>query len=578
MIDSADNDPPPECDLILKGGVTSGIVFPRVVSTLAKTYRLRNIGGTSSGAIATAAAAAAEFRRQANAGDESGFHKINNIPDTIGPNLQSLFQPSEALKPMFNILVDQIGKKSKRKRFLILVVSAVKNYPLTVGLSLLFAIVCGIYAAKSGSVGAIICALLVLIFIPTAIFFNHVRIALFRHLPDNDFGMCKGLTTPDSSNPALTNWLSDTIDDIAGLSSRDTQLRQPLTVNDICAHNIEIACMTTDLSSQRPYQLPFKNEIHFFKLSEFRELFPTNVVDYLELKSKAKGRDTNGEEVLLLPSAGDIPVIVIARLSLSFPGLISAIPLYRADGPQKDNTKLKRCLFSDGGISSNFPIHFFDSLLPSRPTFGVALERYDSSNAFNGETSLRARLCDYKEDSSQLPVTPISGLLSFLAAILNTAKDWQDTLQSLLPGYSERIVSIALDPDKEGGLNLDMDRQTIVDLSRYGEDAGNILAKDFDFDEHRYRRAISTLPTLSESIIGLSNTFKSGNYADVLSGHNPIAYPNNDDWRENPLLKFANELSSLGVALQSDSSYTKFDSGNIPPVAGDLRIVASADS
>jgi len=540
MNDSAETDRPRECDLILKGGVTSGLVFPRVVSTLAQTYRLRNIGGTSSGAIATAAAAAAEFRRQSNTGDESGFQKINDIPEKIGGNLQSLFQPSKSLKPMFNILVDQIGKKSIPRRILILVASAIKNFPLTVGLSIFAAVVCGIYAVNSGSVWAILFALLVFIFIPTTIFLGHVFIALVKHLPDNDFGMCKGLTTNNASNPALTNWLSDTIDDIAGLSSLDTQskLKQPLTVNDICAHKIEI----------------------------------------LVQHSKVKGRDTNNEEVLLLPTGGELPIIVIARLSLSFPGLISAIPLYRADGPQEDNIQLKRCLFSDGGISSNFPIHFFDNLLPSRPTFGVALEKYDNSRAFSGEASSRARLRDHKDDSSQLPVTQIGGLLSFLAAILNTAKDWQDTLQSLLPGYSERIVSIALDPDKEGGLNLKMPKETIMDLSNYGKDAGNILANEFDFDEHRYRRAISTLPTLSESIIGLSNTFNSGDYENVLRRHNPNAYPNSSEWRENPLIKFANELSALGVELQSHSSYTQFDSGNIPQVAGDLRIVASADS
>jgi len=47
-----------ECDIILKGGITSGIVYPSAISTLARHYRLRSIGGTSAGAIAAAAAAA----------------------------------------------------------------------------------------------------------------------------------------------------------------------------------------------------------------------------------------------------------------------------------------------------------------------------------------------------------------------------------------------------------------------------------------------------------------------------------------------------------------------------------------
>src|SRR5690606_22123463 len=66
-------------------------------------------------------------------------------------------------------------------------------------------------------------------------------------------------------------------------------------------------------------------------------------------------------------------------MSLSFSLLISAVPLYRRDRTLKavHQKELRLCLFSDGGLSSNFSIHFFDSLLPSRPTFGVALDEYD---------------------------------------------------------------------------------------------------------------------------------------------------------------------------------------------------------
>ena len=52
-----------ECDIVMKGGITSGVVYPLAVVELAKTYRFRNIGGTSTGAIAAAATAAAELGR-----------------------------------------------------------------------------------------------------------------------------------------------------------------------------------------------------------------------------------------------------------------------------------------------------------------------------------------------------------------------------------------------------------------------------------------------------------------------------------------------------------------------------------
>ena len=42
------------CDLVMKGGVTSGIVYPKAISRLAAHYHFKNIGGSSAGAIAAA--------------------------------------------------------------------------------------------------------------------------------------------------------------------------------------------------------------------------------------------------------------------------------------------------------------------------------------------------------------------------------------------------------------------------------------------------------------------------------------------------------------------------------------------
>ena len=47
------------CDLVMKGGITSGIVYPNAVLALSRDFRFKNIGGTSAGAIAAAATAAA---------------------------------------------------------------------------------------------------------------------------------------------------------------------------------------------------------------------------------------------------------------------------------------------------------------------------------------------------------------------------------------------------------------------------------------------------------------------------------------------------------------------------------------
>ena len=102
-----------------------------------------------------------------------------------------------------------------------------------------------------------------------------------------------------------------------------------------------------------------------------------------------------------------------------------------------------------------------------------------------------------------LDSTAISSLGGFLMGLVNAAKDWQDRLQSTLPGYRERIASVYLTED-EGGLNLDMKPDVIKKLVGYGE--GGTLAtgvsldpavdeEPFDFDEHRWRRVSLSSPS-----------------------------------------------------------------------------------
>ena len=35
------------CDIVMKGGITSGVVYPQAITTLAERYDFKNIGGTS---------------------------------------------------------------------------------------------------------------------------------------------------------------------------------------------------------------------------------------------------------------------------------------------------------------------------------------------------------------------------------------------------------------------------------------------------------------------------------------------------------------------------------------------------
>ena len=71
--------PTKTCDVVMKGGITSGVVYPHAICELARTYRFVDVGGTSAGALAAAAAAAAEHGR-----DRGGFRKLAELPDWIG--------------------------------------------------------------------------------------------------------------------------------------------------------------------------------------------------------------------------------------------------------------------------------------------------------------------------------------------------------------------------------------------------------------------------------------------------------------------------------------------------------------
>ena len=51
------------CDLTMRGGTTSGVVYPLAVASLARHYEFKQIGGASAGAIAAAFTAAAERGR-----------------------------------------------------------------------------------------------------------------------------------------------------------------------------------------------------------------------------------------------------------------------------------------------------------------------------------------------------------------------------------------------------------------------------------------------------------------------------------------------------------------------------------
>lgn len=113
-------EPPKDryCDLVMKGEITSGVVYPRGTARLAQHYCFRSIGGTSAGAIAAAVTAAAEYQRR-RTGSRAGFDLLEKLPTElttkVAPNrskLLSLFQPSPGTHRLFGVLINSLNSKT----------------------------------------------------------------------------------------------------------------------------------------------------------------------------------------------------------------------------------------------------------------------------------------------------------------------------------------------------------------------------------------------------------------------------------------------------------------------------------
>jgi predicted acylesterase/phospholipase RssA len=251
-----------------------------------------------------------------------------------------------------------------------------------------------------------------------------------------------------------------------------------------------------------------------------------------------------------LPDPQDFPVVAAVRLSLSFPLLLSAVPLYKIDWTRAANSSRKdpvtgverppvptRVYFSDGGICSNFPIHFFDSVLPTRPTFGVHLKDFHPNRP--GERLLLPAIRNNQGIQNHVPELrdepSLKSVGGFLGSIIRTMQRWRDESQLTMPGFRDRIVHVSHD-EKEGGMTLNMDAQVIGDLADDGALAAQELVNSFAtpggpgnwnaWDNHqrlRLRTLLSQLQQMLDDIDAVLRNSSPG-YLAVASNDAPPSY------------------------------------------------------
>jgi predicted acylesterase/phospholipase RssA len=575
------NSLPEECDIVMEGGVTSGVVYPGFVARLAQRFTLRSIGGASVGAIAAIGAAAAQYKRnrvrKAGTGRDDGFFLMAKLPRRLRESVDgrtrlfSLFQPCATLAPHFHVIVaglnagDRAGLVRRVGRVLL---ALLRNFPLgaavgaglwllgyffTSGLlgghwpdALLANVMSGLWFGLSLIVAGLVFAALQ--------FVGGAWIGL-RH---NRCGICSGLRTHPGNPPALTEWLHGMVQEIAGLPPDE-----PLTFGHLRRSEppIELALMSTGLSELRAHRLPHSSADLVFCASEIAHLFPPEIVEWMKAQSQpARHRKQTlallKDDYYFMPDPDDLPVVFAARMSLSFPVLLQAVPLYRirplpAGG---GDVKLLRVWFSDGGLTSNFPIHFFDAILPTRPTFGVTLQDSleEGRTGAQAGPAQRVTLPLNNNDGitpAYMAVDDADGLPSlprFTSAVVRTIRTWRDEALKRTPGYRDRVVLIR-HKKSEGGLNLDMRRQAIGVMSRSGSEAARrIIARFLDPEDknngwlnHRWVRMRSTAAVLQDTLAPLHKAWHderlSPSYAALWQAQGedaPLAYRLGKDSRQ----------------------------------------------
>jgi hypothetical protein len=522
---------------------------------------------------------------------------LAELPEELGAELLSLFRPAPSTRSLFEIMVAAsrapsrpIGRQREVERGKQLgpkvwptIRAVVGQQPGWFLLGLLIPVTLALlvlWLAGPASAGLTVVVVVLAVLLGVVLGLVLVGWSLYRVLVndvrDNSYGICTGYLDAAGREreedlggqpQPLTPWLADLLDELAGnrgqpltfadlwgeevaVEYRAAQAKGGLSVAEQvrlrAMREINLEMMTTDLSHGRPWRLPTDERVLSFCPWELRRLFPKRVVDHMCAHSSWTRRHLDGQpdetdvrcpthpdkRLRFLPLAPDLPVVVAARMSLSFPLLISAVRLYTIDYDLTDR-RVVPCWFSDGGITSNFPIHFFDGLLPRRPTFGLNLRTYPpdhpDEDVYLPEPIGRVGRSDWR---------PITNVFAFGSTLLDTLQNWADRGQMTLPGFRDRIVHVSHRPD-EGGMNLDMPSERIAALAARGQRAAQLLAgtatgqRCFDWQQHRWTRYRTAMSKLEQGLDQMGEAYADPNgYRQFLATYQPQHYRGRRDYEQ----------------------------------------------
>lgn len=569
------------CDLVMEGGITSGILYPPAVAALAEHFRFKNIGGSSIGAFAAAVTAAAEFARRR--GSLEGFRILERLPQSLAQTrdgetlLYWMFRPEPRTRRLYNIFVATLGHTSTGARIRAAVSAAFGQYSgaawVGIGIAALLylvalalVVVLGVrgildggllralgWLSVIGAIGAF--ATLALVGAALGVIVSALRDVVCGLVP-NGFGLCIGgpRTKEDTGDPdpegetaPLTVALHRLVQACAGRKLDDP----PLTFADLhqapgfppawlqpCGPDgsINLQIYATNLAHGRPYRFPLSESQDlgrlFFRPADLAPYFPQSVLRAMVGFSKPYAPqdpadpppDNVPAEFLELP-VERLPIVVAARLSLSFPLLVSAVPLWAIDyEPALPHRRLKRCWFSDGGLCTNFPIHLFDSFVPRWPTFGITLqtrsEVQKDQRVWLPQFHSQGR-GDLRNPSDPGPeASALERLGRFLTSLWLATWRWNDMSMLRMPGVRDRVVRIFL-KEHEGGINLRLKPKEILDLANtYGRPAADAFIARFvngrGWDEQRWVRFNMLLASLRARLQAIGMAINQRHHATPL--------------------------------------------------------------